>query len=90
MALSAPVRAYRVRWQETETPRQASAVVDHDTRRITVTTPGGEPFTVDVVAARAVSMILADAVYGALQPDGPLLALEVDNGHGWTDLREAR
>lgn len=99
MKATAPIRAYRIRWRDQEQQpdarpdraggdRQVRATVDHGQRRITATVPGGAAVTVDVVAARALAMVLSDAVYRSLEPDGPLLSIEADNGDGWIALRE--
>ncbi len=91
MTLTAPVHAYRIRWKDKDDQlHEVTAQVDHKGRCVTVDVPSGEQFTVDVIASRAVSMVLSDAVYRALRPDGPLLALEVDAGNGWTYLWEGR
>lgn len=86
--MNSTIRGYRIRWRDGESNRQVVASIDHQAKRIRLTAPDGGRVSVDVVGARAVAMLLSDAVYRALEPDGPLLALETDAGDGWIDLRE--
>ncbi len=82
------LRGYRIRWEHGEMPQHVCASIDHGSRRVTLRYPDSSPVTVDVVAARATAMILSDAVYRALGPEGPFLAMQADLGNGWIDLRD--
>lgn len=76
---------YRVRPAADESAEVlARAVVDLVARTVTVELPDGARATVDVMAARALIMILTEAVYGSLEPDGPYLRLESHTGYGWS------
>lgn len=87
MALSEAIRAYRVQWAEGHAVREVVATLDRAGSAVTVTVPDGAAFTVTTIAARAVSMILSDAVYRVLEPAGPFLTIEINTGTGWHDLR---
>lgn len=52
------------------------ATVDRNARTITYELPDKTRTTLDVVTARALQMILWEAVFGSLQPNGPRLSLE--------------
>lgn len=49
-------------------------------KTVTAVLPGRLPTTLDVVAARALSMLLGHAVFGSLEPGGPELRVEKDTG----------
>jgi hypothetical protein len=55
---------------------EVCAIVDHRTKTITMELPDGTRAELDVVTARALQMILWEAVFGALQPTGPRLRVE--------------
>ncbi|MQA24849.1 MAG: hypothetical protein GEU94_05125 [Micromonosporaceae bacterium] len=63
--------------------RQVLAVADGRAQTITVELPDGVRVTIDVVTARAVYMLLHEAVYSSLEPTGPLLRLERNTADGW-------
>lgn len=79
-----PVHRYRVRVpdpaQLTDTLARAEVCVDLVGKTVTTTLPGHPPITVDVVTARALSMLLWHAVFGSLEPSGPELRIEKDSG----------
>lgn len=60
------------------------AVVDRVHKTVAFQVPGGTRVVVDVVGARALSMVMSEAVYYSLEPSGPYLRLERDTGDGWT------
>ncbi|MGH3648102.1 MAG: hypothetical protein ACRDTM_13130 [Micromonosporaceae bacterium] len=55
---------------------QLRGVVDLLASTLTFELPDGGRQTVDVVTARALHLLLAEAIYGALEPSGPYLRLE--------------
>jgi hypothetical protein len=55
---------------------QVRGTVDHITKTITYELPDRTRATLDVVTARALQMILCEAVFGSLQPAGPRLQVE--------------
>lgn len=71
--------AYRVRFPDPSDPAvdvEVRATVDRTTRTVTVDLPDRTRTTLDAVTARAVSMLLSDAVYGSLDSVGPRLRVE--------------
>lgn len=66
-----------------ETVIPVRSTVDLRENTLTIELPDGARSTVDVVAARALYMILADAVYGSLEPSGPYLRVERNTGAGF-------
>lgn len=68
------IREYRVRRADT-TQASVHAAVAGDAS-ITVVVGDGQRLVLDVVTARAVTMLLTEVVYHALQPEGPWLFLE--------------
>lgn len=82
-----PVHEYRVRFSHpsgpSDSPAELRTTVDVAAQRITVDLPGQATMTVDVVTARALSMLLWNAVFGSLHPAGPQLSIEKNTGHGW-------
>jgi hypothetical protein len=60
------------------------STVDLLANTLTIELPDGARSTVDVVAARALYMLLAEAVYGSLEPSGPYLRVERNTGAGWS------
>lgn len=81
---------YRIRWDDGDGERQVRAEADPETGTITLLAPGAKAVPMDVVTARATSMILAHMVYAVLEPTGPLLTIEAYDGHRWFGLREYR
>lgn len=75
-----PTREYRV-LDDTGAVR-AHATVDCSTGTVTYEL-GYHRETLDVVDARAVDMVLSEAVYRDLTPTGPTLRLEKNSGSGW-------
>ncbi|MGH3716670.1 MAG: hypothetical protein ACRDT4_24910 [Micromonosporaceae bacterium] len=58
--------------------------VDLSARTLTFELSDGARQTVDVVTARALHMLLAEAIYGSLEPSGPYLRLEHITRDGWS------
>ncbi|MGH3449782.1 MAG: hypothetical protein ACRDQW_03450 [Haloechinothrix sp.] len=79
------LREYRIRFQLDDEPSewQVRAVADCRARTVTVELPDVCRVTFDVVTARAVCMLLHEAVYSALEPTGPYLRLERNTADGW-------
>lgn len=91
--MSGEASRYRIRWEADRLGTAAGRVMasaDRGRRAVTLTMPGEQVATLDVVAARAASMLLAEVVYGVLEPDGPFLAIEAARGGHWVGLREVR
>lgn len=91
--MSTPPVGYRIRWGDDgtgSTPGEVLGDVDTAARTVTLSMPGGQRSIVDVVTARALTMMLSEVVYAVLQPDGPFLAVEARTGTGWVSLREVR
>lgn len=65
-------------------PPLLTTTVDRQARTITAIMSDGDTITLDTVTARAMWMIIQEAVYGerSLRPDGPNLTLECDRGTG--------
>ncbi|MQA25277.1 MAG: hypothetical protein GEU94_07365 [Micromonosporaceae bacterium] len=85
MADDCALHEYRIRFRADggTGERQVRAVVDCQAQTITVELPDGTRATIDAVTARAVYMLLHEAVYSSLEPTGPLLRLERNTAHGW-------
>ncbi len=66
-----------------ENRNEVRATVDRPARTITYQLPGGARTTVDVVTARALCMLLHEAIFGALHPHGPKLRVERLGAAGW-------
>lgn len=81
---------FRIRWGDERSPATVVARADPAARTATVTLPDGTAFTVDVVAARAIPMLLSHLVFAVLDPEGPMLTIEARAGGDWTDLRGLR
>ncbi len=62
----------------------ARGTVDLLARTLTIEFPDATRSTVDVVGARALYLLLGEAVYGSLEPSGPYLRLERNTATGWT------
>jgi hypothetical protein len=56
--------------------RQVRGTVNHAQNTITYELPDRTRATLDVVTARALQMILWEAVFGSLHPSGPFLQVE--------------
>lgn len=63
---------------------EVRATVDRAARTVTVDLPDRTRTTLDAVTARAVSMLLSDAVYGSLDSIGPRLHVERHTGPAGT------
>ncbi|MGH2604364.1 MAG: hypothetical protein ACRDJ9_33870 [Dehalococcoidia bacterium] len=77
------VHEYRIRLDDTG-HEVVRATVDRPAQTITLELPNGLRDTIDVVTARAVCMLLHEAVYSSLEPVGPFLRVERCAGDGWT------
>ncbi|MGA8113861.1 MAG: hypothetical protein WCA46_09385 [Actinocatenispora sp.] len=60
------------------------ATVDLDSATLAVQVPDGPRISIDVVTARALYMLLGEAVYCSLAPTGPFLRLERNTDGDWT------
>lgn len=67
---------YRVLRADVPGAVQLRGVADALTSTLTCELPDGRRVTVDVVTARALHLLIAEAIYGPLQPSGPYLRLE--------------
>lgn len=74
---------YRVVTEHHDATIPVRSTVDLSDNTLTIELPDGTRSTVDVVAARALYMMLFDAVYGSLEPTGPYLRVERNTGTGW-------
>ncbi|MGH2598952.1 MAG: hypothetical protein ACRDJ9_06150 [Dehalococcoidia bacterium] len=92
MADDGALHEYRIRFRVESEPgeRQVRAVADCRTQTITVELPDGGRATVDVVTARALYMLLHQAIYASLEPTGPFLRLERNTIYGWTPAGASR
>lgn len=91
--MSAPpesVHEYRVRFpRPVDGPGPFEEVsvrvtVDLGRRTIRMNLPGQPEAVLDVVTARALSMLLWTAVFASLQPSGPHLRVERKTGERWS------
>ncbi|MGH3738934.1 MAG: hypothetical protein ACRDT6_25545 [Micromonosporaceae bacterium] len=73
---------YLVRRADAGCAVQLRGVVDRPAGTVIVELPGGDRVALDVVTARALHMLLAEVIYGALEPSGPYLRLERIGGAG--------
>lgn len=78
------LREYRVRQAGEPAVVHVRGAVDLAARTLTFELSDGGRQTVDVVTARALHMLLAEAIYGSLEPSGPYLRLERITGEGWS------
>lgn len=62
---------------------ELQATVDVAAETVTFAMADQPATTVDVVTARALSMLLWQAVFGSLRPSGPRLDVQKNTGHGW-------
>lgn len=78
------VHHYRVRFPDpgdaAGDPVEVRVTADLVEKTVTTVLPGRPPSTIDVVTARALSMLLGQAVFGSLEPTGPELRVEKDTG----------
>ncbi len=83
---TADVHEYRARFDapdgDDDGEVELRAAVDRATRTITCRVPGQPTLTLDLPAARALSMLLRDGVYFSLTPDGPTVRMDCDHGDG--------
>lgn len=76
------IREYRVRHAGTTQASVHAAVAGDGS--ITLAVRNGQRLQLDIVTARAVTMVLTEVIYGALQPAGPWLCLEhLDDAGAW-------
>lgn len=68
---------FRIRWDHHGVDSELTAVASCDDQTVTVTFPGKQTATIDVVAARATHIMLNHISYCVLEPDGPLM-LEIE------------
>ncbi len=65
-------------------PPLLTSTVDRQAGTITATTVDGSTITLDVTTARAMWIVIHEAIYEqrSLRPDGPTLTLQCDRGSG--------
>lgn len=64
--------------------QQVRATADRRKHTITLALPDGSRRTIDVTTARAVCMVLNEAIFTSLEPTGPYLRLESNLSGCWT------
>ena len=64
---------FRIRWEYNGAESELLATANREDQTVTVTFPGNQTATMDVVAARVTQVMLNHVAYCVLEPDGPLL-----------------